>query len=96
MFYNLYTLNNNDNEEMVNKLTRYIPAAVMPWLEMDSTMWSGELRQITVLFVNLGIKLGKINDVSPELLNRVQQVISGVQSAVYMYEGSLNKFLVDV
>lgn len=78
---------------MISRLQRYIPNAVMPWVEVDNTMWSGELRQITVLFVNLGIKIGK-SYITQELLMKIQTMIKGVQSAVYAYEGSLNKFLV--
>ena len=84
-----------NEEQLMSRMTRYVPAAIMPFMEIDNSMWAGELRQITVLFINLGIKLGKISEVSPDLLHRVQQIIAGVQTAVYMYEGSLNKFLVD-
>lgn len=39
--------------------------------------------------------LGKLSNISPEDLNHVHSVVSSIQSAVYDYEGSLNKFLVD-
>ncbi|AXQ30921.1 hypothetical protein D0B54_20535 [Solimonas sp. K1W22B-7] len=70
-------------------LRRYIPYAILHRLAAGQTQWLGELRRLTVLFVNL-----------PELrhdlpLARMQQVMLALQQALYRYEGSINKLSVD-
>lgn len=71
-----------------------MPAAVLPLLGVEKR-WAGELRQITVIFVNLGIDANKYLSVNDTVLQEVQDIVAAVQSAVYDYEGSLNKFLID-
>lgn len=83
-------------QEASERLSRYVPAAVIPYLNINQKLWAAELRQITVVFVNLGLNLSKLKDTfDKEALDTVQTVISSIQAAVYQYEGSLNKFLVD-
>jgi len=70
-------------------LRRYIPYAILHRLAAGQTQWLGELRRLTVLFVNL-----------PELrhdvpLARMQQIMLALQQALYRYEGSINKLSVD-
>lgn len=70
-------------------LRRYIPYAILHRLAAGQTQWLGELRRLTVLFVNL-----------PELqhdlpLARMQQIMLALQEALYRYEGSINKLSVD-
>ena len=36
----------------------YIPAALVPYIDIDEERWSSELRRLTIMFVNLGIDLG--------------------------------------
>jgi class 3 adenylate cyclase/tetratricopeptide (TPR) repeat protein len=67
----------------------YIPAAVRSRLEAGQTAWVGELRQLTVLFVNL-----------PDLSFRTDPIVAQLamcelQHALYRYEGSINKLSVD-
>ena len=67
----------------------YIPAAVRSRLEAGQTGWVGELRQVTVLFVNL-----------PDLnaattVEKAQAAMCELQQALYHYEGSINKLSVD-
>ena len=76
-------------------LERYIPAAVLPYLTRCQNSWSGELRLVTVLFVNVGVNLSNVQNIDSTSLDWIQQVITGIQKAIYKYEGSLNKFLVD-
>eukprot|EP00808_Paulinella_micropora_P008539 g800.t1 len=64
--------------------------AIQPYVARDQEFWAGELRLITVLFVNVGMEEGAMQDV-----NYVHKVLKAVQSAVYKFEGSLNKFLMD-
>lgn len=35
----------------------FIPAALIPYIEIEQEKWSSELRRITTLFINLGIDL---------------------------------------
>jgi hypothetical protein len=81
--------------EIVDRMRRYIPNAVLPWMELDDALWASELRQVSVLFVSVGIKLGKMVEVSEAMLAKVQKVVAAIQGCVYGYEGALNKFLVD-
>lgn len=82
------------------RLQSYVPGAVLPWLNPDSPdeeMWGGDLRQVTVLFVNLGLKEHDLLAAAQydEAMRRAHEVLVAVQSAVYQYEGSVNKFLMD-
>ena len=71
----------------------FIPAALIPYIEIDCEKWSSELRRISILFINLGIDLSDAN--TNEGLYHIQKVIETVQKCVYMHEGSLNKLLMD-
>jgi len=57
--------------------------------------WAGELRQVTILFINLGIKASSLNTVTPQSLNELQIIVRHLQAIIYSYQGSLNKFLID-
>ena len=82
-----------DLEAIRNSLKSYIPAAIVPFIEIDQEKWSAELRRLSVLFVNLGIDL---KDTQTQVgLERIQVVIECVQRCVYSNQGSLNKFLMD-
>jgi len=135
---------NSDTLEHV--LRRYVPSAVMPFLNAEEESWSSEMRRVTTLFVNLGFsedELKSIDDQSTiqqlqvKLRRRSctyfahlfthprrthapthpcshpcrhpltysltmelahlspQDAFMTVQDSVYMYEGTINKFLVD-
>ena len=83
----------SDIEAIRGYLKSYIPAAVVPFIDLDQEKWSAELRRLTVLFVNLGIDLKDAQ--SQEGLERIQIVIETIQKTVYSNQGSLNKFLMD-
>ncbi len=68
-------------------LRAFIPGAVLAQLREGQARWIGDLRRITVLFIGLP---GLSDD-----LDRQQAVICALQSALYRYEGSLNKLSVD-
>lgn len=46
-------------------MRRYLPAAVVPRLQLKDSLWASELRQVTVVFANLGLAA---------LLDRMRQV----------------------
>ena len=41
--------------ELMRTLGRYVPGAVLPYINHQEEKWASELRRITVLFVNLGL-----------------------------------------
>jgi class 3 adenylate cyclase/tetratricopeptide (TPR) repeat protein len=70
-------------------LRAYIPGAILARLDAGQRGWLAELRRVTVIFVNL-----------PDLdytmpLDEAQTIMTTLQSAVYRYEGSVNKLSVD-
>ena len=83
----------SDIESIKPLITSYIPAAIVPYIELSQEKWAGELRRLTVLFINLGIDLSDAK--SDQGLERIQQVIETVQKVVYKFQGSLNKLLMD-
>ncbi|MDF1661888.1 MAG: redoxin domain-containing protein [Planctomycetota bacterium] len=72
-------------------LNSYIPGAIRSRLHMNNTEWLGELRRVTVLFVNL---LG-LDDSGPRYLDQLQTAMYAIQTVLYTFEGSVNKLLVD-
>ncbi|CAM9584200.1 unnamed protein product, partial [Laminaria digitata] len=82
------------------KVKGYIPGAVLRNLRPDSPEdehWSNEIRRVTVLFVNLGLKEQTLlaAAVYDEAMEEMHRVMVAVQESVYEYEGSINKFLMD-
>lgn len=89
-----------DDESIERRLRPYVAGAVLPTLSPDSPedeSWGSELRQLTVLFVNLGIQEHDFLAAAEytEAMQRVHLALKEVQAAVYQYEGSVNKFLMD-
>lgn len=87
------TIKPSDIELIKTSLMSYIPAAVLPFIELNEEKWAYELRRLTVMFCNLGIDLSDAQ--SDKGLERIQEVIETVQNCVYKYQGSLNKLLMD-
>ncbi|ETO21240.1 hypothetical protein RFI_15964, partial [Reticulomyxa filosa] len=89
----------NVTPELANKMKGYIPSAVRPHLDMPSTLWTGELREVTVLFISLPFEAEILEDLvknrQSNVLYTVQKNIKVLQNVIYKYQGSLNKFLVD-
>ncbi|KAM3140572.1 hypothetical protein pb186bvf_007384 [Paramecium bursaria] len=75
------------------EIQSYIPAALMPYIEINEEAWSAELRRVTIMFVNLSIDLTDAK--SEQGLQHIQRVIQTVQKCIYFHEGSLNKLLMD-
>lgn len=75
--------------EFADRLLAFIPAAVHGRLAAHQGAWLGELRRLTVLFVNL-----------PDLnastgLSTMQRAMSSLQEGLYRFEGSVNKLSID-
>jgi class 3 adenylate cyclase/tetratricopeptide (TPR) repeat protein len=76
-------------QEAIAALESYIPGAIKDRLSAGQIGWIAELRNVTVLFINF-----------PDLdygasLEAAQEVMSQLQKALYRYEGSINKIIVD-
>jgi class 3 adenylate cyclase len=88
-----------DEAMMISCLKNYIPSALIPHVNNEEERWASERRTLSVVFVNLGFSSDEFNRISSDnsarSLERIQNVILAVQEAVYMYEGSLNKCLMD-
>jgi class 3 adenylate cyclase/tetratricopeptide (TPR) repeat protein len=75
--------------ECESALKAFLPAAIRIRIEAGHRDWLAELRQVTVLFINL-----------PELSERTpvadaHAVMTAIQHAIYRYEGSIYQFGVD-
>jgi class 3 adenylate cyclase len=70
-------------------LVPYLPRALLGSLRAGHDEWLAELRRVTLLFVNLpGLD-------HTATLERAQRAMEGLQTALYRYEGSINKLSVD-
>ncbi|MHB8620426.1 MAG: AAA family ATPase, partial [Chloroflexota bacterium] len=72
-------------------LWSYIPNAVRARISAGQTDWLSELRPVSIIFLNLP-------DLDPSReggLERTQTIMRALQTAVYRYEGSINKVSVD-
>ena len=75
--------------EHAEHLRQYLPGAVLERIRMGHSSFLGELRRLTILFINL-----------PELtqdtqIEVAQLTMRALQEACYRYEGSINKLSVD-
>ncbi|CEO99499.1 Phosphodiesterase [Plasmodiophora brassicae] len=84
---------------LIESISNYVPGAVLPFLNASEERWASELRHVAVIFANLGFTEAQLAKIASEEttndLDRVQSVIFSVQTAIYQYEGSVNKFLLD-
>ncbi|MBM4089269.1 MAG: hypothetical protein FJ276_07550 [Planctomycetes bacterium] len=75
--------------QMENAMRCYVPGTVTSRLAAGHEDWLGELRVVSVIFVNLP----EMNYATP--LDRAQSVMQYLQTELYRYEGSINKLSVD-
>eukprot|EP01084_Bolivina_argentea_P039226 72505_1 len=91
----------NTDAALFKKFSRYIPSAVVPHLRMPEQAWVGELRQVTIMFLSLPFNstdiknIGSGGDKGKKILQDIHDSIRSLQTIIYRYQGSLNKFLVD-
>lgn len=78
-------------QEAVAAMWSYVPGAVRARLEAGQSAWLAELRNVTVLF----IALPGARDADAHSLGSIDAQVRAVQTALYRYEGSLNKLSVD-
>lgn len=70
-------------------LRSYIPGAVLSRLVAEQATWLAELRRVTVIFVNL-----PVGDLTTRF-EQAQAAMHALQTALYRYEGSVNKISLD-
>jgi class 3 adenylate cyclase/tetratricopeptide (TPR) repeat protein len=75
--------------EAIAAVRGYLPAAVRSRLDAGQTGWISELRQVSVIFLNLTEFKGPIP------LDYAQRAMCDLQQALYRYEGSINKLSID-
>ncbi|XZN91389.1 MAG: adenylate/guanylate cyclase domain-containing protein [Microcoleus sp.] len=78
-------------DEMQERLERYVSLGVVDRLKVGQTAWLGELRRVSVMFLNLP---GMDYD-AEEALDFISTIMNAIQNILQVYEGTLNKFLVD-
>jgi predicted ATPase/class 3 adenylate cyclase len=78
-------------DSVESSLRAFIPGAILSRLVAGQTTWLAELRRVTVLFVSLP----RLDEAAPDALDRAQMVMRALQTALYRYEGSVNKISVD-
>jgi class 3 adenylate cyclase/tetratricopeptide (TPR) repeat protein len=72
-------------------LRSFIPGAVLSRLVAGETAWLAELRRVTVLFVHLpNLHISGVG-----ALDQAQATMWALQTALYRYEGSVNKISLD-
>jgi predicted ATPase/class 3 adenylate cyclase len=80
-----------DPSAAITALRGFIPDAVQAWLAADVRDWLAVLRPMSVLFVGI---IGLDYDRS-DALTQVQTFLQSAQTAIAIYEGSINKLAVD-
>ena len=78
-------------EESLPALSGYVPGAIRARLQAGQAGWLSEMRQVTVLFV----QLPGLGEAGADALGRAQTLMRTLQEAVYGQEGSVNKLSVD-
>ena len=75
--------------EIAPALRAFIPGAIRGRLDAGHTDWLGELRRISLMFINLP----DFNVDTP--LDTAHRAMQALQTALYRFEGSINKISVD-
>ncbi len=81
--------------DMVGGMKTYVPAAITRRLEAGFGQWLSEIRHLTILFVKLPGYGTSITHPYATTVPEAQAVMRVMQSSLYRYEGSINKFNVD-
>ena len=78
-------------EGAASEVWAYIPGAIRAHLAAGHTEWLGELRRVTVLFINLL----DFDDHRDDALATLQATMEVIQQELYAQEGSVNKLIAD-
>ncbi|MFK7957975.1 MAG: adenylate/guanylate cyclase domain-containing protein [Lysobacterales bacterium] len=81
----------HDMDQVEKTLRRFVPGAVLGFLETGARDWLGVLRNMTVLFI--GLKDYEFT--GARAISQFHELVRDVQGALYRFEGSLNKVAVD-
>jgi hypothetical protein len=88
-----------DDPTLIQAIKFYVPGGVTAHIDEtnDEEKWYNEERNVATLFVNLGLEDAILLEAAEKnsAMNVVNEVLASVQKAVYQYEGSINKFLMD-
>ncbi|OQR95212.1 adenylate cyclase [Achlya hypogyna] len=85
-----------DDLQLQMHMRQYVSRAVWPYLVADEESWSSELRDVTVLFINLGFQESDLSQMHDSAsVHALHTAFAAVQRCIYSYEGTVNKFLVD-
>ncbi|CAK4200504.1 unnamed protein product [Aphanomyces euteiches] len=85
-----------DDVQLQRRMQQYVSRAVWPYLDAAEEFWGSELRDVTVLFINLGFGEDDLSSMlDTTSVHKLQAAFAVVQRSVYDYEGTINKFLVD-
>ncbi|HSH01772.1 MAG TPA: adenylate/guanylate cyclase domain-containing protein [Anaerolineae bacterium] len=76
-------------------LHAFIPAAILNHIEAGQVNWEAELREVTVVFIQLPGYGTSIRHPYQQTLPQAQKVMRALQTAIYQFEGSINKINVD-
>jgi class 3 adenylate cyclase/tetratricopeptide (TPR) repeat protein len=79
--------------DMDATLRSFIPGAVLSRLVAGENAWLAELRRVTVLFVHLPDL--RVSGADTSALDQAQAAMHTLQTALYRYEGSVNKISLD-
>ncbi|EQC40568.1 hypothetical protein SDRG_02456 [Saprolegnia diclina VS20] len=85
-----------DDLQLQLHMRQYVSRAVWPYIVADEETWASELREVTVLFINLGFQeadLSQMHDTAS--VHALHTAFAAVQRCIFSYEGTVNKFLVD-
>jgi adenylate cyclase 10 len=58
-------------KEYVRAMKRIVPAAVLPQLAITSKIWQGELRQVSIVFISLGLNVSALANMNKENIDFV-------------------------
>ena len=88
-----------DDPILIQAIKFYVPGGVTAHIDEtnDEEKWYNEERNVATLFVNLGLENAILLEAAEKnsAMKVVNEVLASVQKAVYQYEGSNNKFLMD-
>ncbi|PRP80584.1 guanylyl cyclase [Planoprotostelium fungivorum] len=78
-------------KDMETTLKRYIPASVMNYIDSGQKRWLGDLRRLSVIFLNLTVPFKE----SPTSVEELQTVVTEMQIIVSKYGGMIRQFMID-